>query len=313
MGLDYRNTFAMKTIVAEFKSPIFWRDAVVEGVVCTLLTIFVMLILITNKPEHYTPNTTHFGVFVAFVIYVLLEGYGPICGATLNPAVSISLCASGHITLLRAIVFIIAQLTGTAAGSGLGYLLNAADKRSPFPSLKPSASLTDVQCVFIEAVLAFNLLFVAISVNDKKNRPSVNLPSLAVAMCAGMDIFIAGTHTGGLHNPLVPLGPAIMNGDFTRYWIYWIGPCLGGTAGALTYELVQWIKVRFDPKSITLDNTMAIMEVDHHNDYLAAGSRPSTPDPCEHELHFVAKNIDTHFMLPTPTNSVNNQTDIIKM
>jgi glycerol uptake facilitator-like aquaporin len=295
MGLNYKTTFAMKTINAELRSPIFWRDAIVEMITCTILTIFVMIILITCHSASYTPNVMHFGIFAAFFVYLLIEGYGPICGATINPAACFALCASGHITWFRAIVFIIAELVGTAAGSGLGYLLNPADKRWPFPSLKPSESLTDVQCVFIEAVLTFNLLFVAISVNDSKNRPSVNLPSLVVGMCIGMGIMTAGTHTGGLQNPIIPLGPAIMNRDFRRHWIYWVGPCLGGTAGALTYELVQWIKVRFAPKPVIKpEHTIGILAAEHHNEHSDNHGGDPERSAEDRTHHFIRNNHETH-------------------
>ena len=36
-------------------------------------------------------------------------------------------------------------------------------------------------------------------------------------------------------NPARSLGAAVANGKYDDHWLYWIGPILGGVAGALIY------------------------------------------------------------------------------
>jgi glycerol uptake facilitator-like aquaporin len=270
MGLEYKKMFSRQTMFGELTSPIFWKDVVMEGVACVVLMISVVLILITLNPAAYKPNVLHFGLFASFFVYLLIEGYGPINGAHLNSAASFAMCVAGHITPLRAAAYICAQLVGIAIGAEIGFALHPPANRSPFPVLKPSADLSDVQCVFIEACLTFNLLFVALCVNDGKNHAKSSLPALPTAMCIGMGILAAGTHTGGLQNPLVPFGPAILSGDWERHWIYWVGEFLGGATGALTYEFTQWFQLRFTPRPVvTSDHRESLMghEPERHNSH----------------------------------------------
>jgi len=73
--------------------------------------------------------------------------------------------------------------------------------RNAFPPIQPSEDLTDVQAVMIEALLTFNLIFVAASVSDITNKPAVyhGLPALSTAFCIGVGILAAVstvTHLG---------------------------------------------------------------------------------------------------------------------
>lgn len=36
-------------------------------------------------------------------------------------------------------------------------------------------------------------------------------------------------------NPARSLGSSVVMGDFVNHWLYWVGPILGGMAGALLY------------------------------------------------------------------------------
>ena len=40
-------------------------------------------------------------------------------------------------------------------------------------------------------------------------------------------------------NPARSLGPALVTGTWTDFWVYVVGPVLGAAAGALAYQLVR--------------------------------------------------------------------------
>ena len=107
MGPEWRHQYSPKTWLAELKSMLFWRDVVMECLVTTVLMICVMLVVITNNPSQYVPDTTHFGLFCGFTIYLLIEGYGPFGGALMNPAVTFALGVAGHISPFRGINFVV--------------------------------------------------------------------------------------------------------------------------------------------------------------------------------------------------------------
>jgi hypothetical protein len=41
-------------------------------------------------------------------------------------------------------------------------------------------------------------------------------------------------------NPARALGPAIVQQDFTNWWIYWVGPIIGGLIAAYAYKAI-WL------------------------------------------------------------------------
>jgi hypothetical protein len=41
-------------------------------------------------------------------------------------------------------------------------------------------------------------------------------------------------------NPARALGPAIVQQDFTNWWIYWVGPIVGGLIAAYAYKAI-WL------------------------------------------------------------------------
>jgi hypothetical protein len=55
-----------------------------------------------------------------------------------------------------------------------------------------------------------------------------------------MDILTGGRITGAAMNPARALGPAIVQQDFTNWWIYWVGPIIGGLIAAFAYKSI-WL------------------------------------------------------------------------
>jgi glycerol uptake facilitator-like aquaporin len=53
-----------------------------------------------------------------------------------------------------------------------------------------------------------------------------------------MDIFVGGGLTGAAMNPARWFGPAIVQGAFADWWIYWVGPIVGATLAALLWNEV---------------------------------------------------------------------------
>src|SRR6218665_699500 len=90
-----------KRSLEEIKTATFWREVIAEGMAPLTLIFFITLCMISNDPTHYKPNTTHAGLFAGFLVCMLVEGYGPISGAHMNPAVSLGLFVVGHISGAR--------------------------------------------------------------------------------------------------------------------------------------------------------------------------------------------------------------------
>ena len=53
-----------------------------------------------------------------------------------------------------------------------------------------------------------------------------------------MDIIFGGRITGAAMNPARAFGPEVVQQDFTNFWIYWIGPIVGGLVAAFLYTFL---------------------------------------------------------------------------
>lgn len=82
-------------------NPVFYRDVFVECVLCAYVMACVIWALMTLHEAAYKPNTTHFGLFAGFFVMLIIEAYGPICGAPINPAGCWGFFLAGRLSFAR--------------------------------------------------------------------------------------------------------------------------------------------------------------------------------------------------------------------
>lgn len=105
----------------ELKSKAFWRAVLAELVGMTLFIFLSITAAVGNsnndKPDQEVKVALAFGLSIA----TLAQSLGHISGAHLNPAVTLGLLASCQISLLKAVMYIVAQMLGAAVASGIVY------------------------------------------------------------------------------------------------------------------------------------------------------------------------------------------------
>jgi aquaporin Z len=177
-------------------------------------------------------------------IGLMVAALGHISGGHFNPAVSISMLATGEIGLTRAIAYIAAQLLGGVAGAGVLTLvfpaLGPLGRNNPgvnlgLPGLGPDVTVSGA--LIMEAVMTFFLVLVIFGSAVDPRGPKAIAP-LAIGLTISMDILTGGRITGAAMNPARAFGPAIVQQDFTNWWIYWVGPIVGGLIAAFAYKYV---------------------------------------------------------------------------
>ncbi len=185
-------------------------------------------------------------VAVAFAhglaIAVMVAALGHVSGGHFNPAVSIAMLASGQVSAMRAGAYIVAQLLGGVAAAGvLAFVfpaLGTLGRNNPGVNLGVLALGPDVTVaggVVLELVMTFFLVLVIFG-TAVDARGSKAVAPLAIGLTITIDILFGGRLTGAGMNPARAFGPAVVQQDFTNWWIYWVGPILGGIVAAALYK-----------------------------------------------------------------------------
>ena len=171
------------------------------------------------------------GLILMAMIYAL----GAISGAHFNPAVTIALAALRKISLPDAGGYIIFQLLGAV----VAVLFHAAiltEGASSYGLTVPAPDITDGAAALLEAVLTFFLVTAVLGAAVSGKAPP-GFHGLAIGLTFTAAILAGGALTGASLNPARTFGPAIVSGDFTSHWVYWVGPIAGGLVAAA----VAWV------------------------------------------------------------------------
>ncbi|PQQ00656.1 aquaporin protein 6 [Prunus yedoensis var. nudiflora] len=172
----------------------------------------------------------------AFALFVAVSIAANISGGHVNPAVTFGLFIGGNISLIRSILYWIAQLLGAVIACLLLKFATGGLETSAF-SLSSGVSVWNA--VVLEIVITFGLVYTvyATAVDPKKGNIGILAP-IAIGFIVGANILVAGAFDGASMNPAVSFGPAVVCWTWDNHWVYWLGPFLGAAIAALIYDLI---------------------------------------------------------------------------
>jgi aquaporin NIP len=166
----------------------------------------------------------HPGIALVFgmVVLAMIHTFGDVSGAHLNPAVTIGFATARRFPWSDVPLFIISQLAGAFAASGLLRFL--------FPSpgnlgaTLPSGSVS--QSFVLEVILTTFLMLVILSVSTGSKEKGITA-GITIGAVVGLEAMVAGPICGASMNPARSLAPAIVSGHFEHLWLYPAATILG--------------------------------------------------------------------------------------
>ncbi|CAI0407624.1 unnamed protein product [Linum tenue] len=175
----------------------------------------------------------------AFALFVAVSVGANISGGHVNPAVTFGAFLGGNITLLRGILYWIAQLLGSTVACLLLKFATGGLVSSETAAFGLSAGVGVWQAVVLEIVMTFGLVYTvyATAVDPKKGSLGTIAP-LAIGFIVGANILIGGAFDGASMNPAVSFGPAVVSWSWENHWVYWVGPLIGGGLAGVIYEVI---------------------------------------------------------------------------
>jgi MIP family channel proteins len=173
------------------------------------------------------------GLALAIVVAAL----GHISGAHLNPAVTLGLAVNRRFPWSYVPAYLIAQLGGAVAAALVAWSFYGAKARSEvnLGATYPAVGVTVWRALSAEAVVTFLLVLVVISVATDGRVPA-GVAAIAIGSALGAAILISGPITGAGVNPARALGPMIVAGKFTDWWVYIVAPLVGGALATTVYD-----------------------------------------------------------------------------
>lgn len=216
-----------------------WRKMLAEGL-GTFLLLFVGTGAIISSLFIHSP--TGIGLLMSALAHGLALGIAVtaalyISGGHINPAVTIGMLVARRINVMDAIAYIMAQIAGAAIAILLlmAMLPAALGVSSMWGLPAVASSITIVQGILIEAAITFFLVF-SVFMTAANPKVGSKIGGLGVGLTLTILVLFAGPFTGAAANPAVFMGPAIATGNFTSWYVYWIGPVLGAIIAALICE-----------------------------------------------------------------------------
>lgn len=157
-------------------------------------------------------------------------------GAHLNPAVTVALWATGHIKTAVGVGYVISQLVGSVvAALFLKIAFSTASPALHLGNVALGVGVTPGVAILVEAVLTFFLVYTYYAtVVDK--RESGSHAGLALGLLLAAAILVGWNVTGAALNPARAFGPALVSGDWTVHYTYWVGPLIGGLVAGFSYH-----------------------------------------------------------------------------
>lgn len=190
--------------------------------------------VVINETTHGT--VTHVGIAITFglIVMAMIYALGEKSGAHLNPAVTIAFAINGNFPAKQVLPYIISQCAGAFAASLILKFL--------FPgSVLLGATIpagSDMQSLVLEFILTFLLMLVIINVATGSKEQGL-FAGMAIGSVVLLEAMFAGPISGASMNPARSLAPAVVAGELSHLWIYFVAPIMGAATAVFIQKLIQ--------------------------------------------------------------------------
>jgi aquaporin TIP len=170
-------------------------------------------------------------------IGVLVMAAGHISGGHYNPAITIGMLVTRRISGSRALAYIIAQLAGALAGAGVLTLTFRDLERNAVNLGVPAVgkNFSSGNALVAEIVTTFFLVLVFFGTAVDHRTPKI-ASGLMIGLAIAMDVLAVAPVSGAAMNPARWFGPAIVQQEWSDFWVWWVGPIVGAVIAAVLYN-----------------------------------------------------------------------------
>lgn len=180
----------------------------------------------------------------AMAVLMLVYAIGHISGCQINPAITLTLAATGRMPWRQVPGYLAAQLAGATLGAlAIVGVLGHAAVTAGLGIASYGSTIGTGQAFLAEAIGTFLLALVVVGAIDR--RAPVGFAGLAIGMAVFAIIIVVGPATDAAINPARAFGPMLIGQFFgvTVHWaqlpVYVIAEIVGGLAAGVLYAALN--------------------------------------------------------------------------
>ncbi|KAJ3329861.1 hypothetical protein HDU76_006999 [Blyttiomyces sp. JEL0837] len=190
---------------------------------------------ILHKENFLFSISLSFGLSLALAVWLTYR----ISGGALNPAVVFGLYLLQKIPTRKAALYIAAELLGAYVAALTVSIVVPNSWGASFKGANEIfAGTTYFQGFFLEALLTAGLMLSVLFFAVEKSKATPIAPLLI-----GLYVFVAHLisipYTNTSLNPARTFGSALVTGDFSAHWLFWLAPLSGSAIAAVVYKFFK--------------------------------------------------------------------------
>ncbi len=183
-------------------------------------------------------------IALAFGLAIVAAAYaiGDISGCHVNPAVSLAVLINGKMTVTDFIGYVIAQIAGAFAGSGILKLITANSNlegtgANGYGELS-GVGLNSGGAFVVEVILTF--VFVMTILGVTRTKKTASLAGLMIGLTLTFVHLIGIPLTGTSVNPARSLSPAVFAGGeaLRQVWLFIVAPFVGAAIAGIVHKVL---------------------------------------------------------------------------
>lgn len=228
----------------ELKTVALYRAAAAELVGTAMFLLCVTTVAMAWSSVDEAAQNVEVGIGIGLAIASMAGAFGHVSWGHLNSAVTVGMMVGRKVSIVRGLVYIIAQMIGSIIGSALTYAFTpraVAVGNLMGCNRLIHKDLTAGQGFGIELFFTFMLVFFVFAITDPKKKTEPYGTTLGIGVMIWVAHVCIIPYTNCSINPVRSFGPAVVIDDpkcWQHHWIFWVAPILGGIIAALAYEFV---------------------------------------------------------------------------
>nr|ANO39146.1 aquaporin 4 [Penaeus vannamei] len=188
--------------------------------------------------EGYAPSVVQISLAFGVTVVSIAQAVGHVSGCHINPAVTCAMLVARHVSVIRALIYIVCQCLGAIVGAAILRGVTPADIQGSLGMTLRNEKIDTAQALGIELLITFVPVITVFGACDERRNDVKGSAPLAIGLSITTCHLFAVPITGSSMNPARSFGPAVISGLWQDHWVYRAGPILGGLAAALIYSYV---------------------------------------------------------------------------